>query len=411
LNNSRSLGASEQLWLKLGQEDSNNFVVVAQLAGEVDREQLLSALQEITRAQATLCVKVKKNSFHLEEVPQVTPTIIPREDHEHWQRLVEHELNSAIPINAFPLWRFNWLKGEGHHEFVLTFNHGIADGRSGVVFFEYLLKRMADSSFKIPLTPLRPSFEKLFMKPALWGLAQSAWAYLWDKRTSWQRMTANRELSVKETGLLSRNLNAGQVTKVVDLCRQHKTSVSAYLAALLSHFEGDTHDKNVRLSLAVDVRPFLKENSFADIAYNVATVDLAKRAGNTDNIWDLSRSFKTTITKKCRQQFKFDQLIVASALKLKKEHKGFMKLIRSANTNSIMLTNLGRLNIPANYNNLKLLRCFHIPSVHLLGLPYVALATTTLQGEMVLNFTYTKAYFSAKTIESMVDNFMANLMN
>ena len=121
--------------------------------------------------------------------------------------------------------------------------------------------------------------------------------------------------------------------------------------------------------------------------------------------------WKTTITKKCRQQFKFDQLIVASALKLKKEHKGFMKLIRSANTNSIMLTNLGRLNIPVNYNNLKLLRCFHIPSVHLLDLPYVALATTTLQGEMVLNFTYTKAYFSAKTIESMVDNFMANLVN
>ena len=54
----RKLGATEHLWKRMGELDSNNFVMVAKVSGDVDVSKLKAALCSIVENQITLRLKL-----------------------------------------------------------------------------------------------------------------------------------------------------------------------------------------------------------------------------------------------------------------------------------------------------------------------------------------------------------------
>jgi NRPS condensation-like uncharacterized protein len=399
----------------MGMLTSNNFVMVARIDGLLDEVTIKDALAELIQAQVMLRAKIENKSIRIMDYVAPEMNIISRADDQYWQRITEEEINRAIPVQRFPLWRFTWLKGEGQHELLMTFNHLIADGRSGVNFFESLLKRMDDKGFSIPENSLFPPFENQFKKREslfsyLRTYSGAMFSFFADRRKKWKRLSGDHDLTAGSS-LVSRSLLKKDLTVLVDRCRQNSTTLSCYLSALMIKTFPEAGDGNVGLTLAVDVRPFLKNDQSHDIGYFVATVDMIKSAGFIGDEWELSKEFKDDLERKCRAPiFKFDQLIFAIAVKLKKDNDGFHKLLKSANRNSMLLTNLGKISMTTEFKRFELTECFHVPSVHFLSLPYISLATATLNNRMIFNFTYSKAYFSQSYINSKVDRFMAELV-
>jgi NRPS condensation-like uncharacterized protein len=416
---SRRLGTSEHLWLRMGQLAANNFVMVAQLKGHICEVTLKQSLQAIVESQVMLRSRVlftkKKRDLSIEESLDVDLRILARKDDSQWQLVAEDEMNEMIPVDHFPLWRFIWLKGESQHEFILTFNHMIADGRSGVNFFESLLARMDNSKFKIPESSLFPPCEDQFTKMGLLSSLKEYTRAFVDYRKSnrekWLQFSRTQLAQGKgATAIISRTLSGPDLKQLVETCRQQKTTVTAYLSAQMVRFLSETSQESIGVSVAVDLRPFLDEDHFKDIGYFVTSVDLAKKADFTGDIWELAEQFKLTMNQKChRSHFKFDQLIRALAIKFKKGDEGFKKLIQDAVNNSMLLTNLGRLELKTEYDEFSLTHCFHLPTVHLMGKPFLCLATATLNDQMVLNFSYTKDLLDKQQVEKWADSLLTSL--
>lgn len=414
MNSIRSLGTSEQLWLRVGMLASNNFVMVARLNGSLDEVTIKKALELLIQAQVMLRANIENKSICIKDSVASEIKIISRTDDEHWQRITEEEINRAIPVQSFPLWRFTWLNGNGEHELLMTFNHLIADGRSGVNFFESLLRKMDNKDFSIPENCLFPPFEnQLKRRESLFryvsAYSGAMFSYFAGSRKKWNRLLGDQK-ETADSSLVSRVLLKGELVGLVERCRQNSTTLSCYLSALMIKTFPETHDGNIGLTLAVDARPFLQNGQSSDIGYFVTTADMIKEAKFTGDEWELSRTFKRGLAQKCRAPiFKCQQLLFALAMKLKKGNAGFLQLIKSANKNSMLLTNLGKISMTTKFESFELTECFHVPSVHFLRMPYITLATATLNNRMVFNFTYSKAYFSQSHINSKVDSFMAKL--
>ena len=186
--------------------------------------------------------------------------------------------------------------------------------------------------------------------------------------------------------------------------------MSSYLAAsMLNLLEGE---KTTALSLAADMRPHLTDIDGKEIGYFVTSLDLVKEPGFTGDKWDLARRVNQRIKKQMnKSQFRFDQLIRYLAVKTSKTNEAFQKLINKALNNSMLLTNIGRVDMQTDYGSFTLKQCFHVPSVHLMNLPFFCLATSTLNGEMVLNFTYNSGCMQKEEAELLAEKFMVSLQS
>ena len=410
------MGTSEHLWYRMGHLASNNFVMVAQIEGELNEEQLIEALQSVVAAQPMLRTSVKKvgNKIRLFEC-SATPVKIAIEERandEGWESKAVEEMNSEISVESEVLWRFAWLKGNGKHDLVMTFNHMIADGRSGLNFFEMLFSTLVEKDIEFPRLKLFPAYEKQMQKTdnifsCIIKFFKAFQNYISSKKLEWNKIPQTLKAE-SSTALISRALDAGETINLVQKCRENKTTVSSFLAASMLELEKGAY--NTSLSLAVDMRPYLREIHGKEIAYFVTSLDLVKEASFSGNKWDLAEVLSHRIKQQMnKSQFLFDQLIRFLAFKTAKTNDKFRHLIKDALNNSMLLTNIGKVDMKTDYGSFKLKHCFHVPSVHLMGLPFFCLATSTLNGQMVLNFTYNAGCMKLEEAEKRVAEFMKSL--
>lgn len=416
ISSSRLLGTSEYLWYRMGQLSSNNFVMVAELEGELDEDALKEALSKVIKSQPMLRSIIKKDGrkIRLLEFSSAPAEfiIVPRENENSWQMKAEEEMNHEIALDAIKLWRFTWLKGEGKHELLMTLNHMIADGRSGLNFFEMLFRVLADKDFQPEVLPLFPAYENQ-LKNTDGPFSTSAKflkafrEYRSSKKEEWNKIstTENKE---SYSSLICRKASPDLVENLLENCRGNQATMSSYLAALMLNLADG--NGSTALSLAADMRPYLTSIKGNEIGYFVTSLDLVKNQNNSGEKWELARKVKERIDGQLNKgQFLFDQMIRYLAFKSSGTNEGFKQLIKKALSNSMLLTNIGRVDMPSDYGAFKLKACFHVPSVHLMGVPFFCLAVSTLEGEMVLNFTYNKGCMKLADAEALVEKFMASL--
>jgi len=354
--------------------------MVAKVSGHIEEDQLQEALESTVKSQVMLRSRVelhKKNlQFIVEEnlVPQLK--VLKRKGESHWKDAVEEELKDEVSVESFPLWRFTWLKGEEEHEFLMTFNHLLSDGRSGVNFFKILLRKLDQPETALNENSLFPSYEKQLKKTH--GLVKSFKQkysafrnYQQAKKHEWFQLRACHE---KEgaTAVESRVIDSDDLNRLLKSCKENEVTISTYLSAVMSEVFSENTKKSNSLSLAVDMRPYLKNELSEDIGYFVTSVDLIKDKDYSGDKWTLAQKYKKRLHSQLNHsQFKFDVLMRSLAIKAGKDNIKFRDLIRDVLNNSMLLTNIGKINIRSEYKNFKLKHCFHVPSVHLMGLPFI----------------------------------------
>ncbi|MCM8528536.1 MAG: condensation domain-containing protein [Lentisphaeraceae bacterium] len=418
VSKSRPMGTSEHLWYRMGELDSNNFVMLARLEGEIDETELKGALEKVIHSQPMLrCVAKKSGSkFRLLQCTSAPAkiSILPRGNDDSWQQKAEEEMNCEIAVDADALWRFSWLKGEGKHELLLTLNHMIADGRSGLQFYEMLFKVLADKQYVSPELELFPAYEDQLISTdnvlsSTFKFFRAGSEYLKSKNLKWNKIAPSAR-DQSNSVLISETLQKESTEMLLQKCRKNKTTVTSLLSALLLDLiEGDN---NTALSVAADMRPYLSNLKGSEMGYFVTSIDLIKGQSFEGGIWDLARTAKVRIQRQLnKSQFLFDQLIRYLALKTAKTDDDFRDLIKKSLNNSILITNIGKVNMQTDYGSFVLKQCCHIPAVHLMNLPFLCLAVSTVNGEMVLNFTYNAGFIHNNEAQRLVKKFMKRLQS
>lgn len=140
----RPLDLAEHFFWLADRVSSLNFVMFAELDGELDPLALRGALDRAQRAHPLLRVRIEAGDGAPRFVPaegQPIPLQAIQVAADAWQAPIERELRIAFRTGEAPLMRCTYaaLPNGKQSVLALTFNHSIADGRSGAALLRRIL--------------------------------------------------------------------------------------------------------------------------------------------------------------------------------------------------------------------------------------------------------------------------------
>jgi hypothetical protein len=420
MNNNRALSVPEQaMELMNRQNGSLNIVTISRIKGEIRKEILRQALDAIQSIHPLLNSRIVGTLDRLEFTNQGTAKIplcvVSQGINDNWEDVVREELNKTIDSSQVLL-RCVLIDKQSEINtsyLITTVHHAISDGLSCISLQSEILKCYqiiaSGNSIDIDCRPALPPLEELLPK---WmkgkkGIDNGKWFLL---RMKLQMLLHKPEkLESEETvpiesrscGMSHRFLKKELTQKLIELCRQEKTTVQGALCAAMLLTVANKISSNklrsIKLSCHsfVDLRrrlepPIQPENMGFLVSFLTSFHQIKPRM----SFWDLSRDITNNIELGLKRKDFFKPVMM------------FRKLMEYYIDNpdefqsAIGVTNVGRVNISEVYGDLKIEEISYAGANAILG-KNLTLATATFQEKMLLNFTASKPSLSQETIEML----------
>jgi NRPS condensation-like uncharacterized protein len=172
----RELGYFESAQALTNEHFPFNAVIVLHITNAPDEETLKEALTYVQARHPLLRVHIrnekKRYFFESEGTPEIPLKVVKRESDDHWQQVVEEELNSFTDFRRGPPARLTCLDVSGSNkkcELIVSFHHAIADAPSALSLLHEILSlcktidsREAVDEAKAAPMELRSSAEAFF---------------------------------------------------------------------------------------------------------------------------------------------------------------------------------------------------------------------------------------------------------
>ena len=418
----RELAAHEQAMEILNHlAASLNIVTISRVKGIIGEELLRQALDMIQSRHSLLNSRIlaKKNSFYFEAgADKISLLVANKQLLKQWEEVVVKELNQKINSdkNLLRVTLVNFEEEENICYLITTIHHAIADASSCIQLHSEILtncQKIIEGKVEPNVTQLAqlPSIDKLIPK-SFYGVTVKIANALYLLRLKLQLMrykptTLNFEktapLEFCSCGMVHRKLESKLVKRLVEVCRQQKTTVQAALgAAMLFAVAEKTNNqtKNNYFSFrsSVNLRQRLQPQISSDNLGAIASAVLSFHNFQVnDNFWDLARDIKLKLEKGLANGEAFRQIFTFKSIM-----KYFLKNPYQSAV-SAALTNIGRINIPHNYGQLELEEISFVPAQAAFGGVFAA-AVSTFREQMLLNFMYSQPSLSNETIENLADD-------
>jgi NRPS condensation-like uncharacterized protein len=240
----------------------------------------------------------------------------------------------------------------------------------------------------------------------IWFLLRIKLQLMWYKPT-----TLNFEKGIpiesRRSGMVNRKLDSELTARLVDVCRQQKTTIQAALGAAMLLTVADKTNfyqrKNNYLSFrsAVNLRGRLKpKTSNEHLSLMASFINTFHNLRENRTFWDLARDIKQKLEKGLASGDAF-RFILASKTLLE-----FMLQNPYKSPLSASLTNIGRINIPHNYGQIELDEVSFVAAQAAFGGTFTV-AVSTFRGQMVLNFMFSQPSSSTETIETLASDMIS----
>ncbi len=300
---------------------------------------------------------------------------------------------------------------------ITTIHHAIADASSCIQLHSEILnncQNIAEGNEETSLNqlPQLASIQKLIPK-SLQGFTGGIGNifYLLNLKIQllrYQPITLNFEKSIplesRSCGMVYRNLNSELTTRLVNVCRQQKTTVQAALsAAMLFAVAKKTkvsakNNTNYSFLSPVNLRKRLQPQiSNEHLGAVASTVHSFHNLQGNENFWDLARDIKQKLEKGLASNDAFRQILMFKTIMqsfLKKPYQSFV---------SASLTNIGQINIPHNYGQFELEEISFVTAQAAFGGVFAA-AVSTFRGKMLLNFMFSQPSTSTETVKTLASD-------
>jgi len=420
MNNNRALSVTEQaMELSNRQNGSLNIVTISRIKGEIRKEILRQALDAIQRIHPLLNCRIVGTLDRLEFTNHGTGKIplcvVSQGINDNWQDVVREEANKTIDSSQVLLrCVLIYKQSEINTSYLITtVHHAISDGLSCISLQSEILKCYqiiaSGDSIDIDCEPALPPLEELLPK---WmngkkGIDKGKWFLL--KMKLQMLLHKPEKLESEETvpiesrscGMSHRFLEKELTQKLIELCRQEKTTVQGALCAAMLLTVANKISSNklrsIKLSCRsyVDLRrrlePPIQPENMGFLASALSSLHQIKPQMS---FWDLSRDITKNIEISLKRKEIFKPLMM------------FRKLIEYYIDNpdefpsTIGVTNIGRVNISEVYGDLQIEEISFVGSNAILGKIFTV-ATATFQEKMLFNFIASKPSLSQETIEML----------
>ncbi|TVP60893.1 MAG: alcohol acetyltransferase [Nodularia sp. (in: Bacteria)] len=427
----RKLGQLEQVMEKLNNRAKTwNIVTISRIKGPLNAEIMRQALDIIQLRHPRLNSRIvySQNSlrFQTEGTTKIPLRVVKKFDDEQWQEVVREEMNQEIDTSKCLLRAvLVHIQSDNHVNYLITTgHHAVGDGLSSIRLQSEILTycqqivsgNLSDSV--VSLFPLPPIEELL---PSLTkGLKGKIVSILFLLRISVQKLLYRPEtlgfekyapIVQRRCDIIHRQLDEEMTQQLVHRCRQEKTTVNSALCAAMMFAVASKIKKSKRQEIrmscltAIDLRKRLatKFNEH-HMAVLVSSIIGFHTIQTNKNFWELAREVKQTLETSIKRGDIFKMILVSRHM------INFCLAYPKQLAGTVLLSNIGKINIPKNYGPFELEEISFASSQSLYA-GMLTSHTATFQGKMLLNFVFSEPSISRDTMEELVNNCMLYILH
>jgi len=435
----RPLSPVEQMTWLIDQSTQQNFIMVSRLSSvsgnfsnfEKILRQALDILQEKFPPLKCKIVGINPPEFVSEEIPSIPLRVFERKSEKHWIEIVEKEMIEPLPWSVGPLVRVTLLisKNQDKCDLLSTFCHVIGDATSGVVFVKNLLTiadkllREGKIDFEPPRPPL-PSMENLLRKDIEFEPESNFTDETYPTaQLQSAELQGNKDFPPDKriTRVIQRILLPEEVKQLSIRCKDENTTIhgvvcAALMQALVEEIkasEGAYKHKDGPLSIGcvtpINVRHHFSQPADEDIGFFITQAIHYQLIDDKASIWEAARKVRESFQKEVRMGNDIKAyLTIGEVLKSFLSHVHLARELHNASA-PLVVTNMGRLNIPGQFGELFLEELFFTVAINADAKNGLGISITTFRGRMTLNFLYSDPYISKKGANKLVQNTVKRL--
>lgn len=311
----RRLGRTEHIYWLLDQLYCLNFLVIAELGGTLDADELQHSLDLVQLENPGLRVQITTDISgrpRFESTPASThPLKLKICELRNWRKNLEAQLITPFDCENAPLARLLWFQGKGRKSVVaMVFHHSIADGKSGVRILLDVLSRAAGQELAPHYKKAQPSSQQLDLirgKSIVGGKLQELKFWLNEGKNI---LKFPEQIPGYDSGIGKKrkiktipfSISSEASTALLAACRQNETTVhgalgAALLVALNKEFEsGKT--RYLGVNSLVDLRAGLEGGlTEQDLGIYISTVTTVHLVDKQPDFWKLAREIPTEVKK------------------------------------------------------------------------------------------------------------------
>lgn len=426
----RQLSELEHAAWILDQGIPQNFVMLARVSGTLSEPVLREALDMVQERHPPLKCKIKEGrppEYVSENVPKIPLQVMERKDENQWIEFAEKEIMEPFPFTEGPLVRVIQLASQNKCDLIVTFCHIIADATSGVNFINNLLRIAEKLARGIkpdaePTLPVLPSSLELLRKDLKFKPEFLDIAGRFNRTIHKPVELPGDEESPPEkriTRIIQKILSPEDTKRLASRSKENRNSVHGALCAAFLQAVVEQIRKTQELPkkgpfmvgclTPVNMRPLFSRPVKEEIGDYISHALHTQLIDENVSIWAAAKNVKKSI----ERELKFRRDI--------KETRGIGELLKVFKTPEEMVTglidafppvavtNMGRLDIPEQFGELKLEEIHYAVSINPACKNGFAVAVTTHRGHMTLNYLYSEPYLSEKTANTMVESTMNRL--
>ncbi|MFO0623075.1 MAG: condensation domain-containing protein [Polyangia bacterium] len=428
----RALADMERAFYLLDCGTRFNGIQVVSIQGVIEEPLLRLSLDRLQARHPLLRVRLtgddKTLGFTEDGAGPLPLLVLDRQGDDHWQAVVDIELNRPFVRTDDHLTRLLWLRGPKRSELVIAHHHVIADALSMVFAVRDLLTDLAALSSGQSLLPP----ESLPLRPPLPALlpAQSKGLRLFPamhdfffKHVLGKPLRRAKTLPVEQSvpaaqrqnRLVHRSLSGDLLRQLRDRAKAEQTTVhGALCAALLLATSAEVFadrlmaetPTNVGCFSAVNLRDKLRPSVGQEMGLYISQVTTFHQVVPPPSLWDLARESrqKLTETLDSGEQYLTMPLIGLFIPRLGNVAERFIRSFDAASPALAGVTNLQKLPIPLSYGPLTIVN-FQI-AVGLSVVGQLLLAVTTIGDTMNLNVVFVEPLVSRVRAERISDGLL-----
>jgi hypothetical protein len=259
----RPLSGFERLFLALDKINGFNFGITVGFSSVIAERRWRAAFEQVQRRHPLLRAGINEEDPHAPYFTSAVDVPIPlvfrrRLSSSDWHRVMEADVAEPFDLSNGPLLRATILEDERGCELVISANHVVIDGMGVLAVVRDLLRALAGEA--LAGLPVPPSAEERaaeirVMNPVPRGLWDPAEEPQPRNRTYASR---NRKSNAAISAL---RLSQAQTARLLQYARREQTTVgavvSAATAAVLRERSPQLKERDLRLTTAMDARPYL----------------------------------------------------------------------------------------------------------------------------------------------------------
>jgi len=392
-----------------------NGAFVARVAGRFDQDRLRNAFDVVAARypQLTARIEADRRPRFVSGARPLEVDVLPWEEGA-WKRVALDQVNHRMATEDGPLARAILLDGADRSDLVVTFHHAAADGRSGAVIVDEILRLHAGAALAA-----EPQAEVLDppMRSLLGSRLSAVKAAIREMRVA-RGMTAmppERYVPVtdRRTGLIDTDLDVTTLQLLSDKARAQGATVhGALVAAMLLALEAEMRaadgmeSRTLGCATPLDLRRHAGLSASA-VGNVLSGVVGAHRVGADTSFWHLaaeaSNSVRSAVDSGRIFAFaRLQDMTVGSVRDLDK----MVATAERYNRTAAIVTNLGRLDFGPRYGDLELERLGFLASTNANAGAALVLHATTVADATSLNFCFAEPLLSRDKARRLVDDMM-----